>query len=362
MNGTDTYYNAGNVGIGTDTPIAGLQVETDGPWAILASSSFIFGQGVRGWATHPTGGNFGGWFGSDSSRGIGVFGDVSSSGDSVTIGVKGLTRTSRGRGVYGLAGGTSGGSYGVYGDSRSSSGIGVQGAASAASGTTYGVKGVSLSPDGYGVYGWATDTSGTNYGVYGLTNSPEGYAGYFLGGRNYFEGNVGIGTESPAVELHLRTQNLGVPQSLLGTNEDFVIESTDANLRLISDPDGFDGSTIVLSEFNGTEFTDNWLIGRKTSGAGSGLDFRHTNGHVMRLEANGNVGIGTTAPGALLEIQADQNVSEYLRLSGFDNDSFSTRPVFKFRRARGSAAFEKDPGARGARRRGSRPPPSLHDT
>jgi endosialidase-like protein/collagen triple helix repeat protein len=54
--------------------------------------------------------------------------------------------------------------------------------------------------------------------------------------------------------------------------------------------------------------------------------------------ANTKVGIGTTAPGALLEVQADQNVNEYFNLSGFDNDNASTRPVFKFRRARGSAA------------------------
>ena len=46
----------------------------------------------------------------------------------------------------------------------------------------------------------------------------------------------------------------------------------------------------------------------------------------------GNVGIGTTAPAALLHIQADQDVTEYLHLSGFDDDGAGTRPVFKFLR------------------------------
>jgi hypothetical protein len=56
------------------------------------------------------------------------------------------------------------------------------------------------------------------------------------------------------------------------------------------------------------------------------------------VDEDQNVGIGTMAPDALVEIQADQNVTEYIHLSGFDNDNASIRPVFKFRRARGSAA------------------------
>lgn len=40
--------------------------------------------------------------------------------------------------------------------------------------------------------------AGTTYGVRGRVDSTAGYAGYFQGGRNYFEGNVGIGTTDPA--------------------------------------------------------------------------------------------------------------------------------------------------------------------
>jgi hypothetical protein len=46
------------------------------------------------------------------------------------------------------------------------------------------------------------------------------------------------------------------------------------------------------------------------------------------VDENHKVGIGTMAPDALVEIQADQNVTEYLHLSGFDNDNASIRPVF----------------------------------
>ena len=51
--------------------------------------------------------------------------------------------------------------------------------------------------------GVAAAGTGTNYGVYGSTSSFSGYAGYFEGGRNYFEGDVGIGTESPNYDLHV---------------------------------------------------------------------------------------------------------------------------------------------------------------
>jgi hypothetical protein len=51
------------------------------------------------------------------------------------------------------------------------------------------------------VFGWGSNSVGTNYGVYGKTESPTGYASYFEGGRNYFQGNVGIGTDSPDFPL-----------------------------------------------------------------------------------------------------------------------------------------------------------------
>jgi hypothetical protein len=43
--------------------------------------------------------------------------------------------------------------------------------------------------------------------VYGRTNSPNGYAGYFLGGKNYFNGKVGIGTPYPGSMLDVRASS-----------------------------------------------------------------------------------------------------------------------------------------------------------
>lgn len=69
-----------------------------------------------------------------------------------------------------------------------------------------GLYGKSTGSNGYGVHGYASASSGTNYGIYGETGSSEGYAGYFLGGRNYFEGNVGIGTDEPGAKLEVAGQ------------------------------------------------------------------------------------------------------------------------------------------------------------
>ena len=58
-----------------------------------------------------------------------------------------------------------------------------------------------VSQVGTGVAGFAENTVGRNIGVHGRTKSDDGYAGYFEGGRNYFEGNVGIGTDAPVFKL-----------------------------------------------------------------------------------------------------------------------------------------------------------------
>jgi hypothetical protein len=95
--------------------------------------------------------NYGGWFQAGGAYGRGVYGEASNSGD-----------------------------YGNYGGMFKAAGA-----------------------SGSGIYGYATHTSGTNYGVYARTDSPNGYAGYFWGAKNYFQGNVGIGTTSPARALHV---------------------------------------------------------------------------------------------------------------------------------------------------------------
>ncbi len=78
------------------------------------------------------------------------------------------------------------------------SGAAVHGFSANTAGGVMGVWGESAGETGIGVYGRADHTTGVNTGVYGHTLSSSGYAGYFLGGRNYFGGNVGFNNDAPS--------------------------------------------------------------------------------------------------------------------------------------------------------------------
>ncbi|MCA9293605.1 MAG: hypothetical protein KDA20_07310 [Phycisphaerales bacterium] len=118
------------------------------------------------------------------------------------------------------------------------SGIGVWGSQN---GSGWGLYGTS--PSGRGVFGIASGATGTNYGVFGQTQSATGFAGYFVGGRNYFDGDVGIGTTTPSEALHVVgkmvlegqdiefTRTGGVQSWSLGTTPDGgVFQIIDRNL------------------------------------------------------------------------------------------------------------------------------------
>ncbi|BCW96840.1 MAG: hypothetical protein KatS3mg018_2322 [Fimbriimonadales bacterium] len=164
--GSDIFYNAGNVGIGTSNPLYRLHVETN-----------TGDRAIYGFHTATSGTTYGVFGRSASAAGIGVYG-VTSGTSGATYGVMGLSASTSGTGARGLATATSGATYGVYGESRSTSGRGVYGVATATSGATYGVYGESDSSNGTGVYGEVTATTGTTYGVMGLSASTAGMGVY----------------------------------------------------------------------------------------------------------------------------------------------------------------------------------------
>lgn len=143
-----------------------------GIWAETAS---VTGQGIRARATSTTGVSYAGYFDNAST----------------TSGATGVFATAPTRGLYGEASATSGASTGVFGVAGSTSGV--------------------------GVYGYSLSASGGTVGIYGQVESPTGYAGYFLGGMNYFGGNVGIGATTPSTKLDVAgTSSTGL---ILGTND-----------------------------------------------------------------------------------------------------------------------------------------------
>jgi len=143
---------------------------------------------------------------------------------------------------------------------------------------------------GYGVFGWATATTGTNFGVFGRSDSPDGYAGYFTGGRNYFDGSVGIGTNDPHGNLH-------------------VVGGTD------SEPGS--GGYIVAGLTTSTNVAiDNNEIMARNNGVASTLALNADGGNVNLIQSGtGNVGIGTSNPGAKLDVNGAARVDS-LEVSG----------------------------------------------
>ncbi len=153
-----------------------------------------------------------------------------------------------GTGIRGTTLHPTGITYGVYGETESTAGTGVYAVSAASTGTTYGLQSYAASSSGRAVYGFATAVSGTSYGIYGRTNSVTGYAGYFEGGRNYFQGNIGIGETSPMVPLHIKT---GTSELKISSSE---INKPDNALFVISAGSDMEiESASVLSLNSGTE-------------------------------------------------------------------------------------------------------------
>jgi hypothetical protein len=264
----------GNVGIGIIEPLFKLHISDDETqraiyvdhtstsgtsYGVWARSAAISGTGIRGNALHPTG----------------------------------IT-------------------YGVYGETESTAGTGVYAISTASTGTTFGLQSYAASSSGRAVYGFATAVSGTSYGIYGRTNSTAGYAGYFEGGRNYFQGNIGIGETSPTVPLHIKTGNseleissseINKPDAelfVISAGSDMEIESgSDLSLEAGTNMDLVASSAFTLNSPAITiESINSSSIISDQSISFSGGNFINMNNNTVYVLGTSGVGIKTAAVGA----------------------------------------------------------------
>jgi hypothetical protein len=152
------------------------------------------------------------------------------------------------RAISGYAESQTGTTSGVYGVSRSTTGRAISGFASNPAGFNAGVFGQSSSVDGRGVWGFNNSVTGDTVGVQGAVSSPDGYAGYFLGGRNYFEGAVGIGTDDPISMLQVGEQGQDGVELLVGVHPHLAFRKNTAEgkFRIHIAGTGFFGKVLQI--------------------------------------------------------------------------------------------------------------------
>lgn len=189
---------AGNVGVGTSTPSAKLEVIQTAVGAIEPTVAVPPPSAVRGDATSTSGVTAGVLGLSSGALGRGVLG-LSLSGTGANAGVFGQSASSPdGTGVWGESRSDTGDSIGVFGRSYSNVGTGVLGEAIHTSGDAAGVAGISRAAGGTGVLGEVTANTGENYGISGrVFNSTSTFstAGMFI---NNGSGNLLAGRTSTA--------------------------------------------------------------------------------------------------------------------------------------------------------------------
>ncbi|UCE59435.1 MAG: tail fiber domain-containing protein [Phycisphaerales bacterium] len=279
--------NSGDVGVGTTSSGYPLHVESDGTRTVHVRNAAARGNALyassNGTAVYASGGScdLDAYTDSPGGNAIYAFNEAELSnayaiyGENISpdgIAIYGQTSNSAdyagGVGAYGLA--RNNGMYstgiGVYGRSESDHpGIGVYGETTN-TGTTHGVRGVlahgtgvrgeqgvsgnhgSLGTSTAGVHGRTTQED--HYAVWGQANE-NGFAGYFTGGRNYFEGSVGIGTSTPQTNLDVVGTVRATGIQLTASPAAGYVLATDADGTGSWQPDGltlpYEGSDSIFA-------------------------------------------------------------------------------------------------------------------
>ena len=161
------------------------------------------------------------------------------------------------------------------------------------------------------IYGFAAQSSlalATNtYGFYGNIASGSNRYNVYMAGTagNYFAGNVGIGTASPASKLEVSTSTAGDGIRVSGNN--------------FAGTNYFGASVNLTGVFTGLDSGGGFVINVRDSGY---QVFSTNNTERMRIDSSGNVGIGGTTATAFVKCQINGTLPTSSGISiGFSQDA-----------------------------------------
>ncbi len=316
IHGYDTnpsYFNGGNVGIGTTSPQAKLDVSN------LVTDNTDNSIGVRTSITaNATSDNSGSVYGLifSSNSGKDSYNRTGS-----LYGLQGFSYHN-GTGTLGTA---VGGKLGVRVNADSPGIINSVNGIEVSSGISSGKSGRILNNYDIRLNSPLLGTGGEIINDYGLyignrVGTGLNYSIYTGTAQSYFGGNVGIGTESPLSLLHLG----GTPGSLasgltFGDGDSGFYENSDDVLRLQLGGNlaiqmyydfikGSSSGAFSMRSLSGSALYPTYsFIGDENTGLFSNtadvLQFSTNGSEKMRIDTAGNIGIGTTSPTVALEIQ-----------------------------------------------------------
>ncbi|MBU1292386.1 hypothetical protein KKH07_02865 [Patescibacteria group bacterium] len=252
----DSYFNSGNVGIGTTGPGAKLDVQGGD---IKVSGTYRIGSTDYGQYFIDSAGTDGQVWKSDGS-GRGVWGAAQAGGDNDWI----ISGNNMYSGVSGNVGiGTSNVSFPLHIQKNNSGWLTAFQNTNTGGGSVYLANG-----NGYGAYiGAGTDSTASTYAL-----RVTGSGGTYLNVTG--AGNVGIGTTAPGAKLHV-------------SGGDIYMSSNNAKLRV------GDGSYTYIADYSSSDTDKLELYGAQ------GVIFTGSK----------NVGIGVTAPGAKLEVAGQVKIT-----------------------------------------------------